>query len=523
MTSPIERLPTELFDDISGQLGLADLIHLVQCSQRLHVRTEPALYASHAGLNRAMFWACKNGKLPTIRLATSYGANASVVNMPKRVNRWAPLRSPPGEVQVLTLHLAARNSHFDAFALLLELGAKIEDDVDAYQLRHLTRRLSVNKTLVDHLLRAGIGSQLRERHNLRISLVSIIQSKGSISAVRQLIDNGADAQQLQPLGTKALVTPLTAAIGVNSLPLVDFFIERGVDIHGENMAEACCPIQPLHIPVFAAARAMGKHGVEMMQRCLSLGAHINHHYYFQMTLRHGRIDKDLLANTPLLVYLDSIESWKAPMKLRPADGLAFLLEHSADIVFDTPSPVNFLLDKWGLEKLANSEFWAAISLLVENGASRFHTRRILRKYDGRKLCSINQSVLEDEVLQAWRSFVELVLKFREESVMIDELLVTFVREKTQFGSLERCTLDCFLRAGANINVMFDRTILDDLACSATYETSRIGMRTPLRVILSIFEFLIDRVADPTIVVKMHTAINLLREAMTRTRNFEGKE
>ena len=451
MASPVEHLPGELLDNISVHLGFADIVHLVQCSKRLHGCIEPILYASRTALDMAVFWACKNNKLPTLRLATSYGADVNVVNVDKRINRWARRNQHPGQVQVSTLYLTIKHFNFDAFSFLLELGAHVTEDVDPYQLRHLTRRLSKCTTFFDLFRKAGLGSELRERPDLRISLVSIIRDGGSLDMVRHLILNGADIRQRQPLGTKAILTPLTAAIGANSLPLVDFLIEQGVDIHGEDLVQLRCRKRPLNIPVFAAAHTMVKHGVGMMQRCIDLGVNINLRYQPISRYGHGYIDRDIFANTPLLVYLDSIDSWKSPTSLRPAEGIAFFLKNHADVVYAAPSPVTFLLDKWGVEKLTLPEFWAAIVVLVEHGASRLHTRSILAKYDSRRLRNTILPRLDD-IVQAWRRFVQLILKFREESVTINELLTTFVEDKSQFGRLEECTLEYFYSAGADQNI-----------------------------------------------------------------------
>jgi hypothetical protein len=79
-------------------------------------------------------------------------------------------------IQILTLHSGARNRHVDVFALLLEPGAQIEESVDGYQPKHLMRRLSADTLLIGRLLKAGFGSQLRERPGLGIFLAPAIQS-----------------------------------------------------------------------------------------------------------------------------------------------------------------------------------------------------------------------------------------------------------------------------------------------------------------------------------------------------------
>jgi hypothetical protein len=413
MASAIECLPIELLDLLIGQLGYTELAHLVRCSKQLHHRIEPILYASHKALDNAMFWARKNGKLLTIRQAVLYGADVSIVN--------APTSEFPEEFPISTLHLAARKGYVDAFALLLELGARIDQNMKVNQFKCLLRNLSTNKLLLDLLLKAGLGSQLRERPDLRISLVSVIKSGGSMDVVRQFLDNGADERQHESVGVVGFETPLTAAISVNSASLFDFLIERGADIDGDDVIEGFYPVEPLHIPVFAAARSMEKHGLEMMQRCLDLGADISQRYYRPNTFLYYRFGDSNNPTNTLLVCLYSIKSWKAPMKLRPVDGVAYLLKHlDSKVAFETyrPNPsspsrtlLDVLLDKWGLGKLADPEFFATISLLIENGASKYQTERIIRKYDNQihNRGGVGYT-LPDDTVRAWALFVDLLRK-----------------------------------------------------------------------------------------------------------------
>jgi hypothetical protein len=53
-------------------------------------------------------------------------------------------------------------------------------------------------------------------------------------------------------------------------------------------------------------------------------------------------------------------------------------------------------------KLVEPEFLAAISFLVENGATKFHTRRILIKYDSQFRRSGISITITDAIVQAWK-------------------------------------------------------------------------------------------------------------------------
>jgi hypothetical protein len=187
MSSPIECLPTELLVDIAGHLSHANLGLLLQSSKHLHRRIEPILYGSPTALNQAMRWACKNARLSTIHLAASYGADVSVVHVP-RVGRprLGRLYSDLPDVHVSTLQLAAKHHHVDVFAVLLELGAQVDPRVDGHQIGYLMQHLLANELLKDHFLKAGLDSQLRERLDLDISLVLVITKELKISSRRAL-------------------------------------------------------------------------------------------------------------------------------------------------------------------------------------------------------------------------------------------------------------------------------------------------------------------------------------------------
>jgi hypothetical protein len=234
------------------------------------------------------------------------------------------------------------------------------------------------------------------------------------------------------------------------------------------------------------------------------------------------LDNYTPAPTLLKVYLDAIDPRKDRMKLPSVDGLAFMFKQHVHIYDKKPPAVDFLLDKWGLKTLAIPQFCAVITFLLENGVSpQIDISWFLRKYESNKLCLPKSKIIKEPLLHAWRNIVTLLLKKREETDSLDELLVDYIRYWIALGAWERCTVDCLLEAGANINVTYPphgRTILHDVAL-ALHNSRKISVQ----VILSVFEFLVDRGADPTIVVKRQTAVDILRYAIKTARSIEGRE
>jgi hypothetical protein len=131
----------------------------------------------------------------------------------------------------------ARYRHVDVFALSLEPGAYIEESVDGYQLKHLMRCLSANS---HHPHWSPPQSRVRlrvKRASRPWHLLGIGRSVWSLTNVlRQLLDNGADARQLGRLRPRPSPR-FDRSDRANSASLFDFFIERGADIHGGDMAE----------------------------------------------------------------------------------------------------------------------------------------------------------------------------------------------------------------------------------------------------------------------------------------------
>ncbi|RDL40747.1 uncharacterized protein BP5553_00726 [Venustampulla echinocandica] len=541
MASMMESLVPELFHNILGQLSYAELARLLRCSKYLHYNIEPFLYRSEAAHSEAMRWACKTGNLQTIRLAISYGACVSTIKQPGRPNysldsSGNTRMEATDNVKGLTLQLAARKHHVDAFALLLELGAGIgnEESMQRKLMQLLCSR--GRETLLRHFLNAGFGPQVIDRPGMYLSVVSIIRSGGSLDTVRILLDEGAQLDRLEPIGEHTLASPLSAAIMENSTSLFDLLIERGANIHGteeyytfnKGLRHEYPFSIPLHIPVFAAAQVMAKQGVTMMQRCLDSGADINRRYYAKPW--NDRLYLHYYT-TPLLHYLDSIDSWKSDTGLRPVDGLAYLFEEEAELETEEdhidalirpderPSSVERLLDKWGLEQLPNPEFFTAVKFLVMTGAM-YSAKRILTKYR----CWIYPGRLD--IITGWQQFVDLILKNRDicdvNSETNDALLRHIILKKAtnlgDFGDVERSTINCLLKAGANINDHLGchgRTALYELCLSHSLEKFQhrygwyIHSCDYICKRIEFFSFLVEKGAYPSIIADGRLTIDIL--------------
>jgi hypothetical protein len=89
---------------------------------------------------------------------------------------------------------------------------------------------------------------------------------------------------------------------------------------------------------------------------------------------------DYPANTPLIVYLDSIDSWKSPLALRL---LSF---------FSTS----------GAGEVGRSRVLGSNQLSRRDGASKFHTSQILTKYDSRFRRNGISITITDAIVQAWK-------------------------------------------------------------------------------------------------------------------------
>jgi len=475
--------------------------------------------------------ACKTGNTHTIRLATSYGAHVSLIDA--RYNCCS------------TLKLAAERGHVEAFDLLVEMGATFDHSNVTLGPRFSRKLCSpVKEAVLFSFLKAGFASL----KTIELSLPSVIRTGGSPELVKALLDHGIDVNKHErvygPKQHHIIVTALSTAIAENKMSIFDVLTERGASIHG---TEHCNPFQmqtpypfrqPVHLPIYAAAIAMAKHGATaMIQRCLDLGAGIN----FISRNREHPAARPVLT-TPLLTYLSAIEGWNEDGKLSPIDGLMFLLGQKAELEI----PLNFkksglekeypqiqttievLLDKWGIEKLSNPEFFATIKFLIDKGAGRDAINRILTKYRA------VGGFVSTGLLQNWTGFAELFIKrhFDAEDPSAKNVLLRESLTQTRTNSLafsyeyggqneiQLDTVRCLIAAGADINAHKDSapTILHEVCGYRTMSNfSHICGHEDIfdcghfRRMCSFFSFLHEIGADPRIIIKGKSPIDVLLE------------
>ncbi|KAL2064405.1 hypothetical protein VTL71DRAFT_4899 [Oculimacula yallundae] len=517
----METLAPELLDLIIEFYGdeYEALTLLMRCSKALCSRLQPVLYGSQTRLDRAMRRACKTGNVHTLRVAISYGANISTIGL---------------VFPCSTFMLAAERGHVEAFNFLIKIGAKLDSNFKISPRLARSLCLPRNAAVLHSFLDKGFVSL----PGAQLSLCSVIRNGGSLDSVRALLDHGSDANCHEQTDEYHIIaTPLTTALLANQIPIVDLLIQRGADIHG---TENCNPFKrqwpypfakPLHLPIFAAATAMARHGcTKILQRCLDLGSDIN---YVSRTREYDYSWPTY--TTPLLTYLDSIECWDPKVALRPVDGLRYFLQHGSSlelssILVNQPqrgredanaiSTIEVLLDKWGLEMLGDHEFFATIEFLIEHGGGKDRLKEILTKYRESK----------GNLLTHWTKFAALLTKkhFDPKDPAADHRLLQYIILRSNpyrtFGEMDHVAVLSLLQAGADINAHIDstgRTILHEI-CSPRYMIMFGHIRSHtgtaenchyVREKYSEFSFLRDVGADPRIVADGKTPIDVLLELM----------
>ncbi|KAK4208007.1 hypothetical protein QBC37DRAFT_487125 [Rhypophila decipiens] len=422
MNSLLESLPLELLTQITGSLEQRNISALMRTSRKLYHNLESSLYRSKEARNRALRWVCTHGHVNIIRrLISVYESSPSVVDRGG-----------------LTLNLALKAQQLDAFQLLLQLGAGIDGQHEnSHQLRTLVRELSCSSASSEFaraFFKAGRAAQL-PRRLLDVSLMMMVRHQLPVDLVELVLNHGASVNKSHSVrigSEKTWANPLSASILFNSRPVFDLLRNRGASIHGTvvNYPRR----RPLHIPIYAAAYSILEHGTHMFQSCLDNGADINHGAVLSTRAASRRYH----YGTPLLGYLDSIESWPVGTNVGsgggPLDHLGHLLNSGAIISDNLPtvpfpgphgrphdqtaphSSLHLLLDnmKGNLNQLADAQFQAVAKLLIQHGAlsgsgdpkvAAERIKRLLLDYDhGHRGATYPASVV-----QAWRAFVTLLL------------------------------------------------------------------------------------------------------------------
>ncbi|TAQ86258.1 hypothetical protein B7494_g5408 [Chlorociboria aeruginascens] len=528
MTSRLESLVPELLDVVIDYLDSSDLAKLLVCNQHLQQRIEPALYGPKDAYNMAMRWACLNDNIPTILKAISYGASKSTVEMPYTKTCARLQEHNTKSVKMLTIYLAAKGCSANAFRLLLELEAQVDDvDVDPKELKNLMKHLCAarNLDLLRAFLKAGLDLQVGMSHSAEIAwpLLLIIKSGAPLDVVQAFLDRGANPNHVHHPWYHGHLCPLSAAIMANSAPLFNLLITYSANIHGKDVCYSHRKVS--HIPVMAAAEAMPKYGTAMMQMCLDSGADIN-----RRTTIFNEGSQCYYYTTPLLVYLDSINTWKGGVGLDPIDGLLYFFRQGASIKSPeevpkarhlqwlrcrmAPSTIEFLLDKWGLEELSTPKFLSVIKLLIQRGAD--NPSRILAKYDYHIVGNTKSAM----VMNGWQNFLSMLLE--DPQVDVSMLLTQLIWDRGEecqrgrvqrgIGNIYRITIDRLIAAGADINapVMPEGcTVLHKLCNSLIWQKTPSALQLYLRQSYMLLSLLASRGADPTISWNGTTAIGRL--------------
>lgn len=315
---------------------------------------------------------------------------------------------------------------------------------------------------------------------------------------------------------------------------------------------------PLHIPLYAVAYTGAAKDeadiVDRLQLCIDAGADVNHRAAVAIRglpcYRHDRF----LYTTPFLFYLNSIKSWKTEAASRHEAIIHWFKKNGASILpepvpevptsitekgfkqISPPSPVQLLLDKWGVEECATPSFLDILKLLISLGGLPPQTAgTLLAKCD-----FPSDAHLPDAVLSAWTSLITLLpqhptldLNLTLWEYIVAKGTASSETDSTPIGALSYPTIDALLAAGADINwlppddmhdnITAGRTALLEL-CAAyhdleynhwgSWEHLAVHHRDVGRLAVQrkeLVQFLLGRGADPGVRWQGKTAVQVLED------------
>lgn len=462
MEPTLEWLPNELLDPILDDLDIRDIARLTQCSRRLRGRLEAELYKDTGYVHRATEWGSKTGNIDCLRAAVRHG----------------------GRFNVFALSFAARKGQHEAFGFMIDHDARIEvEPTDDRALRHqvwkLMKSLSRpgNFGMMRRFYEAGLDREAREagacpqavwpldriiRHGGLdvLKRVQLVLGRGGIRLDRSWPNSGS---------------LISLAIAANLPDTIEFLVAHGVDIHGREGNKPTSVSRsrgwPCHVPVFAAAHEMARsdHGVVMMRLVLQNGADINHRAKVLHWPRQGYwLRTDYYCTTPLLVFLDSVRSWKEGSGPDVIEGLNFLAERGAllqpsdleepgDVLplykyTRPPLPVDLLLARWGLQTLNRPPFQTVIKFLVKHGLqgagfSPGELANMIAQHAGTQAHTVESSA----VVKGRGLFLNILLEGRtapESTKILDWLLIKTGQTVDKLRARYSQVLDSLAAAGA---------------------------------------------------------------------------
>lgn len=552
----METLAPELLAAITDDLDTPELASLMDTSQSLGNFIEPKLYGSVERREKTLHWACANGNTNHVRRAISHGSSPSLVE---------PF--PPRRAPVLTLFLAAKHNQHDTFSFLLDLGAGISPplqrahyDSIRNQVKSVMGWLSneANLDLLHLFLNKGLDDEVKRMHCPAVAwpLVPTIRSGASTALVRTLLDHGASPDMVLSNGKNTMQSPLSAAILAGAYHVARELLAGGANVGGHRRREDVPPYPgqyPTHLPMFAAAALLAKseqggEAKDMLTTCLQYGGNINQHASF--VSRSSRV----YWTTPLLVFLETVPAWNRDSH----DRLTFLIDQGASgpptdgpkpevptslrrldpYCGQPPSTVVALFDRWGLEGLAQDDFFTVVGLLIRRGLMstadiEYMLDRNCRIYD-----------VEDSQAKAvrsqWCRLLDIVVSQIQASVDVDGILASVILSygsgkifapKSRF-MLEATVDHLLVKHGANINACTaptGQTALHNLCkfyCKAAtnfriVDFESIGAAHVAGPRTELFSLLLQRGADPTLTFDGKTASEVLLEGCDKTNRRNG--
>ena len=528
-TSRIELLVQELLDMVVELLHLADTSRLSRCSKRLAARLQHVLFSTEERCARAMRWGCEQGSNTVIHTAISYGAPISTLR--PQLHLPDPEYSP---YHTSTIQVAVTHQRFDTYQYLLGLGANLDIE---YRYHHPAAGLlqqicrpKLQRTFLETFLRAGLPSQVPYHDSADWVLMAVLgpgvvcAEWPTVEVVRIILDWGANPDS----GSESIhyipwderckrfsgwkePSALSSTVLMRRWDLFDLLLERGADIDGlqeprRGSLDKLSPRVPFHIPILAAAHAMsavlldgdGQIDVEPLDRCLDAGATIKVSLLSDPKAILGVRDR-AHPITPLLVYLDGVETWEptsdddgndgnesrscAGDRRDVAWGLQYLLDRGASLDGRDPAPtpsgstairtkndelwekgrvftfspvVQLLLDRWSARHLLKAPFMKAVKVLIRHGDLEGQEGRVLARY-------------EDDLpglARGWQDLLTAVLATLDGQESLNRLLFEFITAKGEYphlgaldgvefpiGELARSTVLRLISAGADINAM----------------------------------------------------------------------
>ncbi|KAM4055752.1 hypothetical protein HRG_008394 [Hirsutella rhossiliensis] len=379
------------------------------------------------------------------------------------------------EKAVSTLYLATERKSPNFFRILLKYAAKIDrvpPDWLKLHLEKLMQTLSTpeNLDILQIFLEQGRDMQAGARNSSEV-------------VVQLLLHHGIDPAQLALGDGPDHISPLSAAM-LADWPLASKVLaKREARFPGSGNFS---PIRkPTHIPIFAAAEAMGKapgDGYGAMKLCVESGCDINQRSVAWRSWGKFHHNCCPQYTMPLLFYLGSISSWASDQIPSILDCTTFMLEKGADkprihnlspehlphelvylfplwSEYPTLRCIELLIDKWGLGSLADDGFFSVIQLLVQRCMAEKYcwAETFLPRYD--HVFDPHRSSAEPAI-SGWRRLLELILSdFRPRR--LDNLLCQVIKHKLRterhschvagLGPLFFTTVDFLADLGATVD------------------------------------------------------------------------